>query len=839
MAETNKNYPHILVNFSSIKETYKSRRRGSSKSVSIPSRNRVAHGAALQAQIGKARESLDDLDDNQNLQSPIGITVTFTSFSGVELLVKNLASPKHQIEVTNVKYVADKVQASIFIPQDKFFVLEDKIQAYIDERRSNDGKVRDYKNLINAIETIHVSLLKSLWMENTDLPDLGIQTWWELWLPIREDRKKVYEDVKMLCQHLKIEMADSILYFPEHTIILVKATGEQLSQSLHLLARINEIHKPQEFASFFDNLSNKEQREWAKDLIDRLVMPTKDNIPYVCILDTGINNGHPLLAKSLHNDDQHIVDTNWLPTDDEGHGTNMAGLALFGDLTEALSNRESYYLTHRLESVKVLRFSGDNQHKLLGDITSSAIALPTINYPNRLRIYAMALSANMDKDKPNEGYPSTWSAAIDQITADSLDNGNAPKLMILCTGNALTSDLTSVDNYIENHISMHDPAQAWNAITIGAYTSKNRLSANDSNSQIVAPKDGLSPYSLTSNAWHKNSPLKPEVVFEGGNMITNINGKFQHDDLSLLTTDHEPTKRLYCPFWATSAATALAARFAAQLYAEYPDFRPETIRALMIHSADWTKSMHKQCLPATRQKYKKDDWMRLIRYVGYGVPNLSKALWSQANAVTLIIEDELQAFMAEKNKKGEVSDIKTHEMHVHELPWPREKLLELGSNPVKLTVTLSYFIEPNPSSRNVLSTYAYPSFQLRFDVKRPTESLEQFKQRISASIEAEEYENRSATSDPNWLLGQNRNKGSIHKDIWQGTAAELAAREAILIYPVKGWWASNRKRSDYMKKAKYSLVVSLEVVNSLVDIYTDIKIMNETAISVPTVVASS
>lgn len=45
-------------------------------------------------------------------------------------------------------------------------------------------------------------------------------------------------------------------------------------------------------------------------------------------------------------------------------------------------------------------------------------------------------------------------------------------------------------------------------------------------------------------------------------------------------------------------------------------------------------------------------------------------------------------------KKG--GRCKTKDMHLHDLPWPKEVLLELGEVSVKLRVTLSYFIEHAP-----------------------------------------------------------------------------------------------------------------------------------------------
>ena len=47
----------------------------------------------------------------------------------------------------------------------------------------------------------------------------------------------------------------------------------------------------------------------------------------------------------------------------------------------------------------------------------------------------------------------------------------------------------------------------------------------------------------------------------------------------------------------TSAATAQVARMGAQILADRPALWPETVRALLVHSAQWTRAMHKH-LPA-------------------------------------------------------------------------------------------------------------------------------------------------------------------------------------------------------------------------------------------------
>src|SRR5699024_8790568 len=121
-------------------------------------------------------------------------------------------------------------------------------------------------------------------------------------------------------------------------------------------------------------------------------------------------------------------------------------------------------------------------------------------------------------------------------------------------------------------------------------------------------------------------------------------------------------------------------------------------------------------------------------------------------------------------------------------PWPLEVLEQLGETDVEMRVTLSYFIEPNPSQRGVKTRYRYESHGLRFTVRRPTESVDQLRARVNKKARDEGHEKVDG-SDDGWLIGTNaRHHGSIHSDIWRGSAAKLASQGAIAIYPTTGWW---------------------------------------------------
>ena len=263
---------------------------------------------------------------------------------------------------------------------------------------------------------------------------------------------------------------------------------------------------------------------------------------------------------------------------------------------------------------------------------------------------------------------------------------------------------------------------------------------------------------------------------------------------------------------------ALAARLAARIMVIYPGLWPETVRALIVHSAEWTEAMRHASLPTTG-KATKSHYRRLVQRCGFGVPDLDRALWSVDNSLTMVVEDRLYPFEREASNQP-----KLRELHLHNLPWPRDALEGLGGTEVEMRVTLSYFIEPNPSRRGVRSRYRYESHGLRFDVKRAHESIDDFRKRINAAARDEDQHTPpSHDSDPSWLIGrQARHRGSLHGDIWRGSAADLASRGCLAVYPAVGWWKTRQALERYNQAARYALIVSVRAPEVAVDLRTEV-----------------
>jgi len=789
-------------------------------------RNRIVHGDYIQSQFNTAWERAEREKDERNVVSAAvrdGVYIEIKGKTGYDLLTKSLENISQKVRILNIRNDENETSATVFVPNGKRDFFLKKINKY--------KETTNKENVIGTIESINIAFVEALWIGSKSSIPYKVPTWCEIWLQcdIDEDSSLVVEEFFNICIQLKIQYKEQKIVFPERIVVGVNADIKQLSDLQLSSMRIAEIRKMLAPVSFFVEMAANEQREWVKDLVERIDISKQPNTS-ICILDTGVNNGHPLLSPLLDDKDMHTTELSRGTADRVGHGTNMAGLAAYFNLEEKLESVDPIEIYHFLESVKIMDKPYDNEEELYGDITTKAISLAEIENPNTNRSICMAITADTDIEK--DGRPSSWSGAIDSLIAGAYDY-DIHRLMFIAAGNTFINEIKEAGDYevaVRNHC-VEDPGQAWNAITVGAYTEKVNIEDPSYDGYVpLSDRGGISPFTSSSVLWDKKWPLKPDVVLEGGNLAFHEQeGLSEVEDLQLLTTNRNfMLGKSFDTFSMTSSATAQASWLAANIQHYYPDLWPETIRALLIHSADWTSTMKRSILKT--DKPTRNDFRNILRICGYGVPNLEKALWCASNSVNLIIEDELQPFI----KKG--SSITANEMHIHELPWPNDLLLELGDVPVKMKVTLSYYIEPGPGEIGWKDKYRYPSCGLLFDVNNPMEDRENFLKRINKALREDKDDKGDLQNDSSrWLLGvNNRNGGSIHSDIWQGNAGQLSQSNLIIIYPIGGWWKTRTNLNRYHSKVRYSLVVTIETPENEIDLYTPIKIKIDNKVAIKT-----
>lgn len=793
-----------------------------------PVRNIRTHAAFIHKKLQESYKSNLTQKQAAAIRYKEGTYLEFSSASDHELALKSLENIPKGIRLLNVqKDIESKAtKATVYIPAGEESYFLKKVEAYSSELTKTEQPKNN--NLVSSIEDVKLAILDSFWTSDKTVMPTTEPVWCEIWLRFNYDKKdleswKISEaDFIKACESLQIQVGNNKILFPERIVKIALANLGQLQALIAICPFISEMRRAQDTTSFFEELTSIEQQEWSRELLSR-TNHIDQNVT-ICLLDTGLTDSHPLLTQAIKSEGIHSVKKEWGIGDHHSHGTEMAGIALYNDLKEALSHRLNIPIQHKLESVKILPPRGENTPELYGAITEQAVALAEISNPNVKRVICMAVTSSCYNT--NDGSPTSWSAAIDNITSAAIDEGEK-RLFFISAGNVCPHELSDI-KYPDSNLlhGIESPGQAWNALTIGAY-SKN-ITITDSSFKgynPVADVGELSPYSATSQTWSDKWPIKPELLLDGGNMATNNFDYTEAPDLSLLTTNYQPLRKQFSTIWGTSSATAQAAWMSAQLVAEYPNAWPETIRALMIHSATWTDKMKKQfCLEDKKSKGRK----QLLRTCGYGIPDLQKAIQCMNNSVNLVIEGELQPFENDSMK----------DMHLHKLPWPKKELFLLGELPVTLKVTLSYFVEPGPGEVGWKDRYRYPSCSLRFDVINTNENVEDFKKRINSKVRGDDKKDsgEGTSGSERWYLGSsNRDVGSIHSDYYEANAIDLCEANYIAVYPVVGWWRERGYLGKSNKRIRYSLVVSISTPEIDVDLYTPIitEIKPSTVIPVP------
>ena len=506
----------------------------------IPKRDRAEHAARLERLFEDARTRNEKIQKDMLAVSLPARTGTYLEFAGApasELLTKSLEDQKSGIRLLNIrtKLTAkneEQTFATVYVPHGEESKFISKLNQYANED-TQFGKPKN-DNLFRSIESVNIALLQSLWTDSINEFPTEKTDWYEIWIrtnesdTIEEQHKSFIDTLNAL--HIQYK-EDSILTFPERSVFLVYANIEALSLLLQSSDQMAEIRGAQILTGFLFKECRSEQQEWVEDLQNRVnFSPNEKSV--VCVLDTGVNNGHPLLSEIIK--DEHcgsVVGEG--SADRAGHGTCMCGTTIYGDLRNCIANNNPVIIDNHIASIKLFPYKSLNRKDAWGYLTKQAVAVSDVMFPRKNICYCMAITAE-DCEK---GKPSSWSGSIDSIT---YNEGNDGKLFMISAGNIRhindqDKDIIEQYPYGNGLRPVQDPAQSWNSVTVGAYTT---LTANNSHElrdkERIAPSGGISPFSRTSLLWEKSSLIKPEVMFEGGNLIKTNDKDFPYSDVEEL-----------------------------------------------------------------------------------------------------------------------------------------------------------------------------------------------------------------------------------------------------------------------------------------------------------------
>jgi len=632
----------------------------------------------------------------------------------------------------------------------------------------------------------------------TDKRDQTLQEWDELQWDRELEFKKFISDIRgTILQEASYDDRSHLALLPDSFSCRVEISGKALKDLATNYPYVFEISELDQISEIFANRTPSIQ-ESAFTL-----EPPSPIAPKVCIIDSGIQESHPLLRVAMDSNNSR----SWVPSEIDltadyvqsgGHGTRVAGAILYPQGIPTASQSAICWI----QNARVL--GGDC--KFPENLYMPEVLTEIVDFYRQTdtRIFNHSITSS---SPCRTTYMSAWAAAIDNlcrlndilfvVSAGNLSLNRGWGLSI--TRKTLTEhfqdDCPYPDYLLEKSSRIANPAQSLQALTVGsiAHTTYNQPPLTS-----IASKDHPSSFSCTGyGIWDS---IKPEVVEYGGDFI-----KDEGDPPSFTTnkevcpelvrTTMGGTPAIASDAVGTSFAAPKVTHIAAALAANFPQESCLLYKALIVQSAR---------LPAWTNN--ELDLSPIIRMMGYGLPNLDRAIGNAPNRVTLITSGDTY--------------IKAKQADIYQVVVPKDLQSPAEAFDILVEITLAYKAEPRRTRR---SKRKYLSTWLHWECSQKGESPDKFLERVLDKYEASE-EQEDGTGLFDWTLGQHKNHGRRVRDTSRGNGTvqkdwaivkSFDLRDAFCIAVVahKGW------NNDPTAQVPYALTASFEIINSEIPIY--------------------
>jgi hypothetical protein len=531
--------------------------------------------------------------------------------------------------------------------------------------------------------------------------------------------------------------------------------------------------------------------------------PPESTAPKVCVIDSGLQERHSFLKAAIDSQSSR----SWVPGETNktsdyvhgGHGTRVAGAVLYPIAIPRTGQEKAVCW---IQNARVL----DANCKLPTQLFPPTLLGDIVEFyhsKTQTKIFNHSISESVPC--PTR-YMSAWAAAIDNLTWKNdilfiVAAGNLPLsgrigYTRLSVQDHLAANRLCPDYLLEDSCRIANPAQSFQALTVGSISP---ASYHALSSSSISQKDKPSAFSCSGlGIW---DTIKPEVVEYGGDLVKdesippNITyPKEVCPELVRSTLNGGPG--VAADTVGTSFATPKVSHIAACLAAELPDESCLLHRALIVQSARWPEWTMADNI----------EKLHVIRQIGYGIPNIDRALGNSPNRITLITRGN--------------NRIKARQAHVYQVKLP-DKLRSQGEeHEILVEVTLSYKAQPRRTRRN---RRKYLSTWLDWDCSKKGEDPENFKARILKEYDASEDTEKGEGSFK-WTIGKraknsgkihgvSRSAGTVQKDWTVVKSFELREAFCIAVVGHEGW------NNDPDAEAPYSLVISFEAIASDIPIY--------------------
>lgn len=597
--------------------------------------------------------------------------------------------------------------------------------------------------------------------------------------------------------------AEHFASFPDSFSARIRMSGKGFKDLVQNFPNLFEVAEPDELVG----LPTLPAATATADTFE-LIRPD-EGAPAVCVVDSGIQEGHRWLAPAIDTASSRCFLPGVPVTEvadfvrPGGHGTRVAGAVLYPREVPKVGSVKAIAW---LQNARILDEACQIPVRLFPALALQQVVAHFHDGPKRTRIFNHSVGANQPC---RLNRMSVWAAEIDLLSH------REDVLIIQAAGNLSgTSNVAGAPGVsehlaanrahpaylLESSSRVSNPAQSLQALTVGSVA---LATFRGENHESLAEAEHPSAFSRCGlGMW---SSIKPEVVEIGGDYVKDAS---QPPRLSfppevcpelVRSTLHEPTAGYAADEVGTSYAAPKVAHLACHIQTLFPAHSALLYRALIVHSARW---------PAWTNGIGEDARLGVLRTIGYGLPNLSRATENTEHRVTLITDA--------------VYELEAGEAAVFSVPIPAEIRRPGLDRLIRVDVTLSYSAE---ARRTRKARTGYLSTWLDWISSRCRETEESFRGRAFTDTD----ENTPRNGDSlGWVLekrpqhgeivGASRDNGTVQRD-WAFVPSYDLPEVFCVAARGHAGWAGDAAGA----KARFVLVVSFEAVNADMPIYVPVQ----------------
>ena len=605
---------------------------------------------------------------------------------------------------------------------------------------------------------------------------------------------------------------------PDSFTVRVELSGKGLRDVVLTYSYLFEVVEPEHI-----ELPQRVADAAAQPDLDVTLRPPPADAPAVCVIDSGIQEEHRLLAPAIDHDASRCFLPGTPPdrvadyVRPSGHGTRVAGAVVYGESVTATGQPTAECW---VQNARVL----DDSCSMPVELFPPAALRAVVSYYNiglrPTRIFNHSINS---RHPCRTRHMSAWAAEIDSLSEQR------DILIVQSAGNLFptaAAPLCGVQEHLaagraypayldEAACRIANPAQSLQALTVGSVAYG---AFEDAGWRSLASEAGH-PSAFSRSGFGIWGVIKPEVVEYGGDNLrtagspasvgTPAHAKACYPEL-VRSTLYPPGPAADRDEVGTSYAAPKVARIVARIQSVLPDENCLLYRALIVQSARW---------PEWSRNATAAERLGVLRRLGYGVPDMDRATTNTEFRTTLVTSKDPKA-------PGEDLRIRAGECHLFQVPIPEAMRRPGAESDILIEVTLSYAAQPRRTRRNLrryLSTWVdWKSSKLR-------EPIERF--RLRAMKDQEDDEDLAHGTPIPWMLdlnptrgqvkGVKRSAGTVQKDWAVVKSNQLPDDFCIAVVGHKGW------SRDPDSSARYALAVSFEALGRDIPVYEEVRVAVE------------